>query len=53
MCWGHPAFKYFYDRYNLDGHQQSLEALNDMRCAMESLGKKWKLAGAQYLSHAY
>lgn len=53
LCWGHRSFKYFYDRYNLDGHRQSLEALDDMRRAMDSLGKKWKLAGAQYLSLAY
>ena len=46
LSWAYPTFKHFYDRYNLDGHPESLKALEIMRQGWESLGKKWKLAGA-------
>ncbi|KAJ5238517.1 fungal-specific transcription factor domain-containing protein [Penicillium chermesinum] len=44
LAWGFRVLKYFYDRYQLDGHHESLEALNIMRKGMEALGNKWKLA---------
>lgn len=47
LSWGFRTFRYFYDRYNLDGHQESLEALEVLKRGLEALGNKWKLAGMQ------
>jgi len=38
LCWGRPAFKYFYGRYNHAGYHQSLDVLNSMSRLMP--GKK-------------
>lgn len=45
LTWGFRCLKYFYDRYQLDGHHDSLESLNVLRRGLEALGDKWKLAG--------
>lgn len=45
LTWGFRCLKYFYDRYQVDGHRESLESLNVLRRGLEALGDKWKLAG--------
>lgn len=50
MSWAFHVFMYFYDRYQLDGHRESLQSLNVMRKGVEALGDKWKLAGTWYSS---
>ena len=47
LSWGFRTLMYFHDRYNLDGHFESLEALKVIRRGLEALGNKWKLAGMQ------
>ncbi|KAJ5280028.1 fungal-specific transcription factor domain-containing protein [Penicillium angulare] len=44
LSWGFHVFRYFYNRYNIDGHQESFELLEIMRKGLEALGNKWKLA---------